>query len=87
MNTFELMTNLLTKKSIEEMWDDWIDIASTVIPIGFDMSDAADGAIQEDKDPTESSIRERIEYLADRLDPARCYWLDYNIRKFLGKEK
>jgi hypothetical protein len=74
------------KPSIEAMWEDWNKIASSVIPIDFDMRDAIEGANCPDGCITEDSIRERMEYLSDRLDPARCYWLDYKIRLFLGKE-
>jgi hypothetical protein len=83
-STFDLMMDLLNMDSIEEMWDSWNKIADEVIPPSFDIVDAADGANYVRVD-TDQGIRDRIEYLSDRLDPARCYWLDFNIRQYLGK--
>jgi hypothetical protein len=75
--------------TIADMWERWNAIACFLIPSDYDMRDALEVA-EPVTDPEDScdeqSIRSRMRYLSDRLDPARCYWLDCRIRLHLGME-
>lgn len=89
VSIFDRMTALLDKSSIEEMWGSWCLIANEVIPRGYDLRDAAEGSLSpfdSVMEINEEWIRDRIEYLSDRADPSRVYWLDSAIRWYLNKE-
>jgi hypothetical protein len=49
------------------------------------MADAFEDAMPLSEPPSEEYIQWSIHYLSDRLDPARCYWLDKAIREICGK--
>lgn len=79
--TMEQIANL---PSIQEMWEPWDSLANELIPEGFTVEDAEKGSIRPDL-VNEGWVRDRLEYLSDRADPARVYWLDFAIRVLLGK--
>jgi hypothetical protein len=82
-------------ETIAEMWPLWEIIAQTCIPPGFDLRDASEGAKPLD-DCSEENIRDTLDELkedcvlrrldgsSERFTAARCYWLDYAIRQYLG---
>jgi hypothetical protein len=75
--------------TIADMWERWNAIACFIIPSDYEIRDAIEDAKPGTgrEDCGDEFIRSRMRYLSDRLDPARCYWLDRRIRLHLGMEQ
>jgi hypothetical protein len=81
---FERMQALSQRDTVGEIWEEWCEIANAIIPEGFNAIDASEGSIPPNiEDIDDIWIFDRLDYLSDRADSARIYWLDWAIRYFL----
>lgn len=78
------MEQIAELPSIREMWEHWDLLAKDLIPEDFTQEDALKGSLQPNL-VNDEWVRDRMEYLSDRADPARIYWLDWAIRILLKK--
>jgi hypothetical protein len=80
------LIQMSTAPDLKSIWEAWDEIASRVIPDDYELRDCCETI---DFDPnfekTFVEIMSRMSYLSDRLDPARCFALDWAIRRCLGK--
>jgi hypothetical protein len=79
------LIHMSTAPDLKSIWKAWDAIASQIIPADYDLRDCCETI---DFDPshekTFAEIMDRMNYLSGRLDPARCFALDWAIRRWLG---
>jgi hypothetical protein len=73
---------------LPKLWEHWDKIFSAILPENYELRDAIRDSGHRAKKVEavgrEEWCRYRMRYLSDRLDPARGYWLDFELRILLG---